>query len=175
LFFISFPIIFFSLFNLNNNNIHFSTSSFSNKIKNNENYNIYLIKPTNDYYMKNSEYCSFSKKKEYFKMENLEAILTSLNLNVEKIKNHVIDENLEIKTDKDKLKLFNNPLEDNQNKTCITSMEMNIPENKQKNQVIQVLKNDVYPESLEKGIFSFTLLNIILNIHFYYLIYVLKY
>lgn len=93
-------------------------------MNNNPNYNINLISPENSDYKKNSEYFFFSSKKENYKVENLNNILTSLDLNIEKIKTFdIIKQDKNNKPDEEnsvlnKFGLFNSVIEVNTNQNA---------------------------------------------------------
>jgi len=91
-------------------------------LNNNPNYNINLISPENTDFNKNSEYLFFSSKKENYKVENLNNLLLSLDLNIDKIIG--FDENKqEIKNGEEnvslnKFGLFNSSIEVNTNQNA---------------------------------------------------------
>lgn len=99
-----------------------NTTSSPIILNNNPNYNINLISPENSDFKKNSEYYFFSSKKENYKVENLNNILTSLDLNIEKVKAFDINKQ-EIKFEEEnaalnKFGLFNNGIEINTNQNA---------------------------------------------------------
>ncbi len=93
-------------------------------MNNNPNYNINLISPENSDYKNNSEYFFFSSKKENYRVENLNNILNSLDLNIEKIKTFdVIKQDKNNKPDEEnsihnKFGLFNSVIEVNTNQNA---------------------------------------------------------
>lgn len=114
---------------------------------------MFLILPENQEYKKNSEYLFFSNKKENIKIENLNSILSTLDLNIDKIKNFDLNKEIQIKTQQDKFNLFNSPLGVNTNQNANPIIKLNNDENKQIKEIKQLDK--VQDETIAKKSIQF--------------------